>query len=502
MVRREESVFLRVEQRRITLTAGITIVGLGPGDPELITRQAWAALSEAQEVFLRTGSHGAATGLPTHLEIHTFDTVYEETEGFEDVYRKIVDRLLELGRRPQGVVYAVPGDPTVGEATVPDLQRAAASAGLPVRLVHGVSFVEPCLAAAGLDALDGLQITDALDLAGQHHPRLDPDRPALIGQLYSQLVASDVKLSLLRQYPAEHEVLLVAADGSAGAQVDRRPLHDLDRRQDFRITTSLMVPPRSSTSSFEGFQEIIAHLRAPEGCPWDREQTHESLRPHLLEETYEALQAIDEDDMVGLREELGDLLLQVVIQAEIATEFGEFTMAEVIADIAAKLLRRHPHVFGDVKVAGVEEVLHNWEGLKAAERDAGGEGKGLLDGVPVSLPGLAQALEIQGRVARVGFDWPDEEGARRKVFEELSEVATATTEERRADELGDVLFAVVNYARKLGVDAEAALRHSNRRFRGRFAAMERAAAEQGKPLEGMAPGDLDALWESAKGDEA
>jgi tetrapyrrole methylase family protein/MazG family protein len=352
-----------------------------------------------------------------------------------------------------------------------------------------------------MDALDGVQVADALDLAARHHPLFHPDRPALIGQLYSRLVASDVKLTLLNQYPADHEVVLLKAGGTSEAPIDRFPLHELDRREDFDVHTSLVVPALPQTSSFEAFQEIIAHLRAPEGCPWDREQTHASLRPHLLEETYEALEAIDREDGPALREELGDLLLQVVLQAQIASEAGEFTMADVIAGITAKLLRRHPHVFGDVKVAGVEEVLHNWEGLKAAERKSEGGGKGLLDGVPASLPALAQAMEIQGRVARVGFDWPDADGPRRKILEELDEVLTSATDEARAGEVGDLLFAATNYARKLGVDAEAALRAATQRFRKRFGAVESAAAEQGLPMTQMTLEELDRLWEAAKDDE-
>jgi tetrapyrrole methylase family protein/MazG family protein len=218
-----------------------------------------------------------------------------------------------------------------------------------------------------------------------------------------------------------------------------------------------------------------------------------------MEEAYEALQALDADDMAGLREELGDLLLQIVLQAQIAAEEGDFQMSDVIAGIDEKLIRRHPHVFGEVQVSGVEQVLHNWETLKRAERTENGTDKGLLDGVPLSLPALAQAAEIQRRVARVGFDWPGLEGVQAKVAEELNELLEAEGDDRRTAEMGDVLFAVVNYARWLGVDPESALRQSARRFRQRFGEMESAAHRMGKPMDGMSADEMDRLWEAAKG---
>jgi tetrapyrrole methylase family protein/MazG family protein len=210
---------------------------------------------------------------------------------------------------------------------------------------------------------------------------------------------------------------------------------------------------------------------------------------------------LDREDMQALREELGDLLLQIVLQAQIATEGGEFTMADVIAGINAKILRRHPHVFGDVKVGGVDQVLTNWEALKAAERAENGETTGLLGGVPVGLPALAQAAEIQSRVSRVGFDWPDLAGVRAKVTEEMGEVESAGSQDEIAAEVGDLLFAVVNYARWLKVDPEASLREANGRFRHRFGDLEAAAQAEGRGLQQMGPGELDRLWEAAKGDQ-
>jgi tetrapyrrole methylase family protein/MazG family protein len=474
----------------------ITIVGLGPGEPEDLTQAAVQAIEEATVVFLRTVDHPAARAIVGRRACISFDSVYAAAASFDEVYREIVGKVLAAGRRGETAVYAVPGDPMVGEATTGALVAAATEAEIPLRILHAASFIEACLERAGVDALDGLQLADGADIGRRHFPPLSPDRPALLGQIYSRLVASDLKLTLLTQYPPAHPVLILDAAGTETARVVSIPLEELDRQDLFSVATTVFVPPRPSASAFESLQETIAHLRAPDGCPWDRQQTHESLRPHLLEEAYEALEAIDSGDPAALREELGDLLLQIVLQAQIASEAEDFSMADVVAGIQDKLIRRHPHVFGDLVLEDVDQVLHNWEGLKAGERAEAGEGGGALDGVPHSLPALAQASEIQSRAARLGFDWRTADGVRAKLHEEWAELERAADDGQRDSEVGDLLFAVVNYARWLGVDAEASLRETNRRFRARFAHMEAAAV--GRSLSEMSLEELDGLWEEAK----
>ncbi|MDI7278110.1 MAG: MazG nucleotide pyrophosphohydrolase domain-containing protein, partial [Anaerolineae bacterium] len=329
----------------------IVIVGLGPGDPRFLTAEASGVLSEAGEVFLRTREHPIVETLPGTVTLHSFDSLYETAESFDALYRAIADRVLELGARPQGVVYAVPGHPLVGETSVRLILEGALERGLTVRLVDGLSFVEPVLSALRVDALRGLQLVDGLDLASQHSPLLDPDRPAIVGQLYSRQIASDVKLTLLNVYPPEHLVTLVRSAGLPGQELRTMPLHDLDRDAVDHLT-ALYLPPLERPGSPISFQELVAHLRGPMGCPWDREQTHQSLRPNLLEETYEALAALDLGDMAELKEELGDLLLQIFLHTQIAAECGEFAMRDVVGHIIEKLRRRHPHVFGEVAVAG------------------------------------------------------------------------------------------------------------------------------------------------------
>jgi tetrapyrrole methylase family protein/MazG family protein len=333
-----------------------------------------------------------------------------------------------------------------------------------------------------------------------HHPPFPPDAPALIAQVYDGHIAAEVKLALMNLYPDEHPVKLVHAAGTENMLVEELALYEVDRSAHTGLLTSLYLPPLKKGSSYESLQEISAHLRAPDGCPWDREQTLGSMRPHLLEEAYEALVAIDSDDRDQIREELGDLLLVVTMLMQIASEEKGFNSADVITTISDKLIYRHPHVFGDLQVEGVDGVLVNWEHLKAEEREAGGEaGKGLLEGISIALPALSQAQEYQSRVARVGFDWAEIAQVFAKVYEEIDEIRAAPEGESRSAEVGDLLFSVVNLARWYGVDAESALREANARFSQRFSAVEQAAHQQGRELTGMSLKEMDALWEEAKG---
>ncbi len=475
----------------------ICIVGLGPGQPSHLTREAWQVLQEAEEVYLRTRCHPTVAALPPHLRLHSFDDLYEQRGDFAEVYEAIAGRVLSLGQRPQGVVYAVPGHPLVGESSVQRILARARPQGVEVRIVAGLSFIEPVLTSLGVDALDGLQIADATELAALCHPPLNPDRPALVGQLYGRSLASDVKLTLMNLYPDEHPVTVVQAAGTDEERVQTMPLFELDRDKSLDHLTTLYIPPLPQPGAVETFQDAIARLRAPDGCPWDREQTHQSLRDCLLEEVYEVLDALDADDTAKLREELGDLLMQILLHAQIATEEGDFRLADVVAAIDAKIKRRHPHVFGDVAVNGMAEVLNNWEEIKRGER-GDDDHRSILNGVPLILPALAQAQSYQRRVARVGFDWPEMSGVVEKVAEEAAELQRVESDEEREAELGDLLFAVVNLARWLKVDAESALRAANRRFARRFAQMEALCRQRGLKLAELSLAEQDALWEEVK----
>jgi tetrapyrrole methylase family protein/MazG family protein len=251
---------------------------------------------------------------------------------------------------------------------------------------------------------------------------------------------------------------------------------------------------------FDRLVDIMARLRAPEGCPWDREQDHQSLKPYLLEEAYELLEAVDHGDSGTVCAELGDVLLQVVFHAQVAAEAGSFDIGDVCDRISEKLIHRHPHVFGTVEVRDSDEVVDNWEVLKRAEAETGPR-ESALDGVPAGLPALQRAQKLQRKAARVGFDWPDIQGPLDKVTEELGELEAereAGVPEKLAWEIGDLLFAVVNVARFLHVDAEDALRMACRRFDSRFRQVEQQAAGSGRSLSQMTLPEMDALWDAAK----
>ena len=337
-----------------------------------------------------------------------------------------------------------------------------------------------------------LILLEAQTLASAHVPPYPPDMPVLFTTIDSQELALHLKDVLMTTYPREHIVFVV--DKGKKKEVILGELGYDESSEGF----SLYVPTLGEGTSFESFAEIVAHLRAPNGCPWDREQTHESLRKHLLEESYEAISAIDSGDFTDMREEFGDLLLQVVLQSQIANEEAQFNINQVIHGIHSKIVRRHPHVFGDLKLEGVDGVLANWEKLKEKERGEKKERKGLLDGVPLALPALSQAQEYQDRAARVGFDWTGIEGVLDKIKEEIEEVKHAESDFELASEIGDLLFALVNVARWKHIDAESALRGTNLKFKKRFAYVEQGAKKEGRDLSSLSLEEMESLWQEAK----
>lgn len=452
------------------MAPSLTVVGLGPGDPSLLTTEALEILAAAPEVWLRTSRHPTVAGLPVGPAYCSFDDVYEREPTFDAVYAAIVAGVLDLAARAEGVVYAVPGHPLFGESTVRALLLGAHDAGLPMRIVAGISFVDSIAAALGIDPLeDGLLILDALSLDTRGR-RLVPERPTIIAQVYDRRAASKAKLALLERYPPEHPVRIVRSSGSSGAEIVETTVAQIDHTEVFDHLVSLYLPPLlpiEDTRSFEGLRAVVARLRAPDGgCPWDLEQTHESLKRYLLEEAYEAVEALDEGDPDRLSEELGDLMMQVLLHAQVAEDADEFVIEDVVESIARKLIRRHPHVFGDVSVAGADEVIRNWDALKKEERgDAG-----VLDAVPNAMPALAQAQSVQRRAASAGL--ASQAPSIDAVTAMLHDLGAGDSS---AGALGDLLAGIVALARAHDLDAEEALRLAVRRFRSEVAERERAA---------------------------
>jgi tetrapyrrole methylase family protein/MazG family protein len=469
----------------------IEVIGLGPGDPSLLTAAARGLLTAGRRVILRTRHHPTVAMLDAAHAFEDCDDLYRAGVSFDEVYRAIAMRVLTAAADGD-VVYAVPGHPLIAEQSVVLLLDAAAARGIAVQVHPAVSYVDVAAVALHRD-LGDVQLCDALDL------RIDAQKPALISQVYDRDGAADLKLRLLDIYPPEHTVTLLHALGGPEERAAEMPLAELDHRP-FGYLDCLFVPALDAIDDvrrFDGLYAVIERLHAPDGCPWDREQTHASLRPHLLEEAYEALEAIDAADPVALTEELGDVLLQVLMHAAVGKREGTFDYGDVNAFITQKLIRRHPHVFGEATAADAEEVYQNWEALKQQEKPR----TSILDGVPRSLPALAASQSIQGRARRIGFDWPDIEGPLEKLREEIDEFAHAEGAADREDEFGDVLFVIANIAQRLGIEAEQALRHANEKFRRRFGQVEAFAAAENVDLHDLDLAGLDALWDRAKATE-
>jgi tetrapyrrole methylase family protein/MazG family protein len=479
----------------------VSVVGLGPGPLNWITPAARSKLREpGARVFARTRLFPNLEVLLRGLAWESFDALYQAAGSLDEVNAAIVERLLSVG---DSAVVAVPGDGVLGEAVVSRLVAGGAS----VEVVPGVPLGIGALAAAGLGASDGAQVVEAAALGGSGMDlliELNPRWPAVVTGVYSPRVAGDLKLSLQRVYPLELGVHVVHHPGLDDARVTLVALAELDRGAlALDHLTHVVVPPvvgYTPTGSAHQLRAIVARLRAPEiGCPWDLEQTHDSLIPYVIEEAYEVVDAIESSDVAGLADELGDVLLQVALHAEIADQSDEFEWNDVVRALSEKLVRRHPHVFGEVQVSGASEVVRNWDQLKAAERQHLPRPTSALDGVPASLPQLKRAAELARRANKAGFDWPMREGTLEKVREELSELLSASNAAEVREELGDLLYVLAKLASQDGVDPEEALRAANRKFTERFAALEAIARERGwisladQPLP-----ELEAAWSEAK----
>lgn len=482
----------------------IEIIGLGAGDLDQLPFGVYKKLIHADHLYLRTKEHPVVAELEKEgLRYSSFDSVYEKHEQFEAVYQEIVSVLLQKAQ-DEHVIYAVPGHPLVAERTVQLLLELGEKQGLSIIIGGGQSFLDALFQALKIDPVDGFQLLDGTSISPSS---LQIDQHIFIGQVYDQLVASDVKLTLMERLPDTYEVYIVTAAGSSDERIERVPLYELDHRVSLNNLTTIYVPPVEDEQillkEFSKLRKIIAQLRGPNGCPWDKEQTHESLKKYLIEETYEVIDAINSGDIDHLIEELGDVLLQVMLHAQIGEDEGYFSIADVIEVLSEKMIRRHPHVFGNVQAENSEEVLANWEQIKKQEKGLQADPSSILDGVSLSLPNLLRAYELQKKAAKVGFDWQEVEPAMEKVKEELQEFENELTGMKEQSvlakrEFGDLLFAFVNIARFLKIHPEEALFETNEKFARRFRYVEDKVTESGKPFEEHSLEELDKFWDEAK----
>jgi tetrapyrrole methylase family protein/MazG family protein len=472
----------------------ITIVGLGPAGPQYVTQQTLDAIAAIPHRFVRTTRHPSAQLVGTAT---SFDDVYESADTFADVYAEITERLVAAAGEHGEILYAVPGSPLVLERTV---QRVRADDRVECTVLPAMSFLDIAYARLGIDPIeDGVRLIDghqfATAAAGDHGP-------LFVAHTHANWVLSDIKLAV-EAATGDEAVVILQRLGTADELITYTTWAELDRTVDADHLTSIYIPHLGSPvgGSLVRFHQLARTLR--ERCPWDREQTHQSLVKYLLEETYEvvdALHSLDPDDPstdVALIEELGDLLYQIEFHATIAEQEGRFAMVDVVDGIHDKLVRRHPHVFGSVEVADSDAVVANWDAIKHAEKGR----TSVFDGVATSQPSLSYAYHVQRKAAKVGFDWPDVDGALPKIAEEAAELTEALHAGERPridDELGDLLFAVVNVARHLDIEPESALRIATQKFRRRFEGVERLAAERGITMIGTDLEVLDSLWDEVK----
>jgi tetrapyrrole methylase family protein/MazG family protein len=480
----------------------IVVVGLGPGGIDLLLPAAGAALERVPRRYARTARHPAVADLAQGgLVMASFDECYEAAGELDDVYATIVETLVREARDHGEVAYAVPGSPTVAERTVELLRDEAQRGTIDLELVPGLSFAELAWARLGVDPMaTGARVIDGRALDPEV---LDAGTPVLLAQCDHPLALSDVKVTLLERMPPATTVVALQRLGLRDERVTEVALGDLDRVIEPDHLTAIWVPAPDASAPRElaRLLALAVRLRRPGGCPWDAEQSHHSLTRYLLEEAYEVVEAVerlpaaapddtasDDPAYVALVDELGDLLYQVIFHAVLADEAGAFGMADVARGIHDKLVRRHPHVFGDIDAATSDAVIANWEQIKKEEKGAGS----IVAGITPGLPSLLYAHKLYRKAASVGLE-PGDVGA------SLARVDTATASLRSGAEdpetvLGEILAAAVALARALGVDTESALRGWAARFKERFEAMEAAADARGLDLHTMTPAEVEALW--------
>lgn len=477
----------------------IHIIGLGAGDLNQLPLGVYKKLKAATNLYVRTKDHPVLTELAEEgVTFTSFDSVYEKHDSFSPVYAEIAETLIDLSDE-KSVIYAVPGHPLVAEQTVQNLIAAEKQERCHLSIEGGHSFLDSLFGALRIDPIEGFQLMDGTEMTSD---QVNMTQHLLIAQVYDSFSASEVKLTLMEKYPDDYPVTIVTAAGSADEVLRTVPLHELDRVAEVTNLTTIYVPPAAEQTErlkeWQTFRSVIAKLRSPEGCPWDREQTHESLSPHLIEEAHELLQAIQEENDEAIVEELGDVLLQVFLHAQIGQDNGYFQIEDVLESINAKMIRRHPHVFGEVSVEDSEQVIANWQEIKAQEKPLKDS---LLEGQERFSSSLTTSFNYQKKAAKVGFTWRDAASAWDKFHEELQEFQEEIangSKARQLDELGDLLFTLVNLARFFDLSPEEAMMQANRKFQSRFYYVEQQVKQGTGDFSDYSLEQLDAFWNQAK----
>ncbi|MHB8073409.1 bifunctional methyltransferase/pyrophosphohydrolase YabN [Desulfosporosinus fructosivorans] len=479
------------------MSSCLHVMGLGPSGLEQLTLGNYRQILGAKKIFARTAEHPCVQELMAEgICVESFDEIYATKPSFEEVYESITEQLRKELKKGTDVIYVVPGHPMVAEKTVQLIEEKLAHE-YEVVIHPAMSFVDEIFRVLKFDPIDGVLIrnNDALKDVG-----LTGKEWLIIPQVYNKLIASEVKLDLMSSYPDEAWVYITKALGTTEEQVDKLPLFEMDHGT-FDHLTTIVLPPNSEVISLSKLIKVMALLRSDQGCAWDREQTHDTLKPCLIEESYEVIEAIEKKDMYNLCEELGDLLLQVVFHTQLASEDQDFDIQDVLKEIIQKLIRRHPHVFGEEKVESADDVIRTWDRIKQEEK-TGGNAELAFFNDPLGLPALMWASSTQRRAAKVGFDWSEIDGPWGKVEEELQELKSALSDGIGIrEELGDLMFSIVNLSRFLKLDAEDVLRDTIHKFQHRFLDMVDLARKDGLDLEKLPLDKMDIFWEKAKSKE-
>lgn len=472
----------------------IQIIGLGAGSIDEITLKAHKALNENIPTFARTERHPVIRRLQEEIEIKCFDNFFEKYETFDEVYEKITDNILELVKKHGKINYCTAGSPYYGDIVTKKLINEYKDE-INIIIIDGMSFLDKCIKLSGFSDYKTIKVLDCLEA---DEFSFDINSFSIVTQVYDSEMASQLKLKLMETYPDDVSVLKIDV---LEENVREMPLFMLDQEKNYGFSTYFCILPieisKNTVYNVTNLCRIVKILRGPDGCPWDMKQTHESIRQHVIEEAYEVVDAIDNDDIDNLIEELGDLLFQVVFHSELGSEEGYFNFSDVVTNICKKMYSRHPHVFGDIKADNVDEALRTWEASKQKEKNLRSYTDNLKN-VPKALSPLSRSYKIQKRAAEAGFDWPDAKGAILKVKEEIFEFMEEyenSNSERMEEEFGDLLFALVNFARFVKINPDVALNRTINKFISRFEYIE---THSKKDLKQMTLEEMDELWEESK----
>jgi len=472
----------------------IQIIGLGVAGEDDLTLKAHKALTERIPTFVRTDRHPLVNKLRKKIDIKSFDDYFEKYETFDEVYENIIYTLIEQSKQYGKINYCTAGSPYYGDIVTKKLINEY-KGQINTIIIDGMSFLDKCLKLSGYADYNNIKILDCLET---DEFSFDVNSLNVITQVYDMDLASMLKVTLMETYPEDANILIIDV---LAENVKRMPLLMLDREKNYGFSTYFCILPieisKNRVYNVTNLLRIVKLLRGPDGCPWDKKQTHDSIRQHVIEEAYEVVDAIDNDDLDNLVEELGDLLFQIVFHAELASEEGYFNFSDVVTNVCKKMYFRHPHVFGDVKADNVEEALISWENSKLKEKNLTTYTDNLKN-VPKALSTLSRSYKIQNRAAEVGFDWSDAQGAVLKIKEELLEFIEEYNNhniENMEEEFGDLLFALVNFARFEKINPDIALNKTINKFIDRFEYIEKNST---KDLKQMTLKEMDELWEKSK----